>query len=282
MHAHEVCIVTGANRGLGLATAEGLARDGATVVLACRDAGRGAAAEAHVRAEAGHDRVCAMICDLADPESVEAFVVAFRERFDRLDVLVNNAGFTSMERRRSELGLELGWHVGYLGHFQLTDAASGHARLQRAGPGPVPRWLYQSHGSLDLADLGWRERDWDWSQAGCDSQLAKVLYTVELAERLAETGVTVNAVHPGAVRTQAQDVMPWHVRLLIDTVMRVAFVSPRRGARTVLRLAEDPDLADVTGKWFRRYHPGEPHALAADPSAREALWARSEQLLGWA
>jgi len=275
-----VCVVTGANRGLGFATAEGLARDGATVVVACRNMAKGEEAAERVRAAAGHERVEALPLDLAEPASVEGFVAALGARYDRVDVLVNNAGITLLDRQLSCLGVELGWHVQYLGHYQLTRrllpllTAGAPARvIHLAG-------MYQSKGQLVLDDLDWSRRPWDWGQAGADAQLARVMFSAELAARLRGTGVTVNAVHPGAVRTHAQDVLPLHLRILIDTVMRVAFVAPARGARTVLRLAEDEDLADTTGRWFRRYRVQEPHPLCHDAQARQALWAKSAELLG--
>jgi len=280
MHASEVCIVTGANRGLGLATAEGLARDGATVVLACRDAHRGFEAEATVRAAAQHDRVHFLSCDLADPHSVDSFVHTFSQQFDRLDVFVGNAGVTLPDLHRSALDVEVGWHVGYLGHYQLLRRLL--PTLQASSPARIVllAGLYHQRGQLTLDDLGWAHRPWDWAQAGSNSQLAKVLLAYELADRLAGTGVTVAAVHPGAVRTHTQDVLPWHLRLLADTVLRPAFVSPRRGARTVLRLAEDEALEDGRGYWFRRYHEAEPHPMAHDAAARRALWNVSADLLG--
>ena len=238
LHA-EVCVVTGANRGLGLAIAEGLARGGATVVLACRDPDRGAEAAAGVGEAAGHDRVFSLLCDLADPTSVDAFATEVMERFDRIDVLVNNAGLSPLDRRVSALGVELGWHISHLGHYQLTRRLI--PRLVRSAPARIITLAgqYQRRGELRLDDLGWRRRPWDWGQAAADAQLARVLFTVGCAARLADTGVTANAVHPGAVRTRAQDVFPAHVRLLLATVLRPVFVSPRRGAKTVLRLAED-------------------------------------------
>lgn len=279
MHTDEVHVVTGANRGLGLAIAEGLARDGATVVLACRSAERGEQAAAQVRIQAGHDRVHAMVCDLADPSSVDRFADAFLERFERLDVLVNNAGLMLLEHEQSALGVELGWHASYLGHFQLTLRL--REILERSAPARVVNLagLYNRRGTLRLDDLGWEDRTWDWAQAGADTQLARVLFTAELAERLEGTGVTANAVHPGAVRTHAQDALPLHIRLLVDTLMWVAFVSPRRGARTVLRVAEDPDLHEVSGRWYRRYREAEPNPLVHDALSRAALWEHSTALL---
>jgi NAD(P)-dependent dehydrogenase (short-subunit alcohol dehydrogenase family) len=279
MHSDEVHVVTGANRGLGRAIAEGLARDGATVLLACRSPERGAEARAQVREAAGHDRVHFLPCDLVEPGSVQAFAQEVQRRFGRVDVLVNNAGLTPVEHALSPLGVELGWHASYLGHYQLTRLLL--PTLQRSAPARVVNLagLYQRRGTLVLDDLAWEARDWDWGQAGADTQLARVVFTIELARRLHGTGVTANAVHPGAVRTHAQDALPAHLRLLANTVMRIAFVSPPRGARTVLRLAEDPDLAEVSGRWYRRYHPAEPNPLALDPVAGLALWERSAALL---
>ncbi|MCA9566723.1 MAG: SDR family NAD(P)-dependent oxidoreductase [Myxococcales bacterium] len=279
MHDDVTALVTGANRGLGRATAEGLARDGATVILACRDAERGEDAALEIREATGNTRVHAVPCDLEDPGSVDRCAESVLSRFPALHVVVANAGLTLLEREITGLDVERGWHAGYLGHFQLVSRL--RERLVASAPARVVvlAGLYHRKGELRLDDLDWIERAWDWGQASADVQLARVMFAKELAVRLGSQGVTPVSVHPGAVRTHAQDVLPPHLRLLVDTVMRVAFVSPERGARTVLRLAEDEDLAPFAGAWFRRYHPAATHPAVDDPEARAALWEASERLV---
>lgn len=271
------CLITGATSGLGRATAEALARAGDTLLLPCRDPAAAARVEAELRSAGGHQRVHMLPCDLARPATVDAAAAAVLGRLDHLDLLILNAGATPLERSLSPVGVELGWHTSYLGHFQLLQRLL--PALGRGSRVIVLAGMYQARGQLRLDDLDWRERPWSWSQAAYDTQLARVLFTLEAAAHLRDRGVTVNAVHPGAVRTRAQDVLPWPTRLLVDTLMRFVFVSPARGAQTVLRLADDPALAEVTGTWFRRFQRSEPHPLVHDADARRALWDRSLALL---
>lgn len=275
-----VALITGANAGLGFATAKALARADWTVWLLCRDPGRAAAARATIRGAAGHDRVHTVIADLAAPDQVAAAIARVREGTARLDALVANAGLMPTTLQLSGLGVELGWHASHLGHVQL---ALGLLPLLRASaPARIVHLagLYHRRGTLRLDDLAWEDRPWSAGQAGADVQLARVLFAVELAERLKGSGVTSNAVHPGAVRTGAQDAAPWWARLLIATVMRPAFVSADVGARTVVRLVTDPDLATTSGAWFRRFTEAPVHALARAPAARGALWDKDLELLG--
>jgi NAD(P)-dependent dehydrogenase (short-subunit alcohol dehydrogenase family) len=271
------CLITGATSGLGRATAEVLAGAGDTLLLPCRDPAAATRVEAELRSAAGHLRIHTLPCDLARPATVDATSAAVLERFDHLDLLILNAGATPLERSLSPAGVELGWHTSYLGHFQLLQRLM--PALGRGSRVIVLAGMYQAYGQLRLDDLDWHERPWSWSQAAYDTQLARVLFTVEAAARLRDRGVTVNAVHPGAVRTRAQDVLPWPTRLLVDTLMGFVFASPARGAQTILRLADDPALAEVTGVWFRRFQPSAPHPLVQDAGARRALWDRSLELL---
>lgn len=277
---HGVIIITGANSGIGRATARALGRAGEVVVMACRDLARGEAARAALVAENPDARLHVLRCDLADLASVRAFAAELSRRFPRVRALVHNAGVYPPERTLSRDGFELMLAVGFLGPFLLTHLLE--PALQAAAPARVVQLagIYHRRGGIDLGDLQWERRAWDRAAANNQVQLARVVFTVELARRLAGLGVTANAVHPGAVLTEALDQAPWYLRLLAHTLARPGFVGPDRGAAPVVALATAPELADVSGKFFDRFTVA-PHVPAAlDVEVAGRLWSEAGRLVG--
>ncbi len=256
-------LVTGANRGIGLEVAKGLARRGARTVLLCRDPDRGAAALAAVSEEA-HGEVSLIECDLADLVSVASAAQQLVQDEDGLDILVHNAGVYPQERELTPDGVELTFAVDVLGPFLLTHrvlpllrAAAelrGEARIvQLAG-------MYHLRGELVLDDLHFADRPYDPPEANAQAQLARVVLARRWARGLHAEDILVNCVHPGPVLTDALKDAPWAARVLAHTVARPAYYSPEAGAQPVLRLACDPDLF-TTGAFFRRFQL---HAGAQD------------------
>jgi len=269
-----ICLVTGANAGIGLETAKGLAVRGGRVILLCRDDAKGRAAVEEV----GHDAEL-VLADLTDHDAVRAAADAVLARHDALHVLVNNAGAFSMERQLDAHGVEQSFSAGFLGHFLLTGLL--RERLVASAPSRVIHVAGISHrkGALDLDDPWFGARPWDAWAANQQTQLARVVFAVELARRLEGTGVTSNAVHPGAVITGAQQAAPWWARLLIHTVLRPGFVRPPRGARPVVRLAARPELEGVTGRFFDRVREADVVAAARDEAMGERLWRFAQGLI---
>lgn len=248
--------------------------------MACRDPLRGEAARAALLAERPDAKLHVLRCDLADLSSVRAFAAEVAARFPRVRVLIHNAGVYPAERTRSKDGFELMLAVGLLGPFLLTHllrpalVAGAPARVvQLAG-------IYHRRGQLDLSDMQWERRPWDRMAANNQVQLARVIVTVELARRLADEGVTANAVHPGAVLTEALRQAPWYLRLLAHTLARPAFVGPDGGAAPVVRLATAPDVEGVTGRFFDRFTAAEHVPAARDGALAQALWAEAARLVG--
>lgn len=270
----QTCLVTGANAGIGLHTAKGLAVRGGRVILLCRDEAKGRAAVEEV----GHEAEL-VLADLTDHDAVRRAAGEILERFDALHVLINNAGTFSMDRRVDARGVERSFSAGYLGHFLLTSLL--RERLEASAPARVIHLAGISHrkGQLDLDDPWFERRPWDAWAANKQTQLARVVFAVELARRLEGTGVTSNAVHPGAVLTDTTRAAPWWARLLIHTVLRPGFVRPPRGARPVVWLAARPELAEVTGRFFDRQREAELVGAARDPGLGTRLWEFSEDLI---
>jgi NAD(P)-dependent dehydrogenase (short-subunit alcohol dehydrogenase family) len=271
-----VCVVTGASSGIGFETARGLAQAGATVVLACRDAARGEAARASIAASTGAgDRLSVMALDLASFASVRAFAAAFKSRFEKLHVLVENAGVTPVARQTTADGLEMTIGTNHFGHFLLARELL--PQLRAAAPSRIVVVSSKLHkqATLDFDDLQFEKRPFAWGPVYGASKLANTMFAVSLAERLAGSGVTVNAVHPGTVRTALMR----DFNVALRAIVRLFFASPEKGARTSLFAAMAPALDGVTGKYFEDSKEAATGPAVSDRVARERLWAVTEEII---
>ena len=274
----KICAVTGANSGIGKATASGLAGMGATVVMVCRDRGRGEAARDEIRERTGSDAVELMLADLSVQASIRDFVERFGRAYGRLHVLVNNAGVVAPRRTVTADGLELTFAVNYLAPFLLTNLLLD--ALKAGAPARVVNVAGSLHrrGKVDFDDLQ-SEKDYSFARAGYRSKLALILFTYELARRLEGTAVTANCLHPGAVRTGIAGGLPWYVRAAAFFA-KPFFVSPARGARTSVYLASSPAVEGVTGKYFSKMREVCSSPASYDEEAAARLWRVSEELTG--
>ncbi|MCA9968992.1 MAG: SDR family oxidoreductase [Anaerolineales bacterium] len=274
----KVCLVTGANSGIGKETALALAQRGATVVMVARSRTRGEAALAEVRQACGHDRVALLLADLSVQAEVRQLAAAFRRQYARLDVLVNNAGALFMSRELSADGIEKTFALNHLGYFLLTTLLLD--MLRASAPARIINVSSDAHfqGQLDFDDLQ-LENGYAGFRAYSLSKLANVLFTRELARRLAGSGVTANAMHPGFVGSNFAKNNGLLARLAM-TLLRPFARTPEQGAETVVYLATSPEVADVSGAYFADKKAKEPAAAARDPEAAQRLWAVSEALAG--
>ena len=279
-----VCVVTGANRGIGMATALGLARRGATVVMLARDAQRGAAACEAVRRAGESDDVSLVVADLASMESVRATAADIAGRHPAVHALVNNAGVNLARRTLTTDGLEATLAVNHLAPFLLTNLLLPALR-RGAASGRSTRVVtvtseFERFGRIAFDDLQGARRYWG-TLAYTQSKLANVLFTYELATRLAGSGITANCVDPGLVAT---DLMREHVLFRprwLKAVWGRVLATPEKGARAAVYAASAPELATVTGKCFDRYGRAiNTSRQSRNPVTRERLWALSEKLTG--
>ncbi len=281
----KVVVVTGSNVGIGLETAVGLAAQEATTVLACRNRAKAEAAAHEVTRRTWSDDVQIISLDLADLASVRQAAEEILTRWDRLDVLVNNAGGTWSARQETAQGFEYTFGVNHLGHFYLTNLL-----LPRLCAGASSRIVNVTSVGHHAAWRGMRfedlqsEKRYEAMEAYCRSKLANILFTRQLAKRLAAAGggahVTVNAAHPGPVRSSfgmdgdLHGFMGFGMRLV-----RPFEISPRRGAKTSIHLATSPAVAGRTGEYWVRSRPGQMSRQAHDDEAAARLWDESERLL---
>jgi NAD(P)-dependent dehydrogenase (short-subunit alcohol dehydrogenase family) len=278
---NKVIVITGSNIGIGKETAVGLASLGATTVLACRNQEKAGAAAAEIKERSGNDDVQLVSLDLADLDSVRTAADEILNRWDRLDVLINNAGGIWTERHETKQGVEQTFGVNHLGHFLLTHLLLD--RLKQSAPSRI----------LNLASVGhhmaWRGMRFDDLQsekryAGMEvygrSKLANVLFSRELAKRLAGTGVTVNAVHPGPVRSGfGMDGDMKGLMGLGNKLIRPFEISAAAGAKTSIYLASSPEVEGKTGGYWVRSKPGHMSKQAQSDEQAARLWDESEKLL---
>ena len=275
----KICIVTGGTSGIGWVTACRLAQWGATVLLIGRDLQRGWAAEERIQHEFGNQNVKFFQMDLSVQDQIRQFVAAFHQGYDRLDLLVNNAGITLLTRRLSVDGVEMTFAVNHLGHFLLTNLLLD--TLKESAPSRVINVSSGSHrgAQIDFNNLR-GETGYKGLQAYGQSKFANVLFTYALARRMENTGVTVNAVHPGFVLTNLGRDNGWLIHNIIRLVMRFGGIAAEEGAETLIYLASSPEVEKVTGKYFHKMKPVETSPQSYDHDTALRLWEISEELTG--
>jgi len=267
-----VFLVTGANTGIGLATAEALARRGASVYVASRSVGKGEAAVASIKAASGSESVFFLRLDLADLDSVRSCAAEFLALGEPLHVLINNAGVGGA-RGLTRQGFELTFGINHLGHFALTTALLD--RIVDSAPSRVVTVASDAHYSargIDFTALRRPARGITGLHEYAVSKLCNVLFSAELARRTSGSGVTTYALHPGVVASDIWRRVPWPVRPLITRRM----LSVDEGALTSLYCATSPAVADDSGLFYDNCAPRAPSAVATPELAAE-LWRRSEE-----
>jgi len=279
MHG-KICMVTGANSGIGKATALALAQMGATVVMVCRDRARGEEARREITTKSRNTAVDLLLADLSSQQSIRQLVGNFKQRYTHLHVLINNAGAAFTGRRETVDGLEMTFAVNYLAPFLLTNLLLDV--LKASAPARIVNVSSNSHeaGYIAMDDLQ-AEQHYSNMRAYGQAKLAVVLFTYELARRLQGTGVTANCLHPGFVATHfgQRDVGP-AFRLLVKVIGRFG-TSPEKGAKTSIYLASSPEVEGVTGQYFVKSMPKRSAAISYDESLQRHLWEQSAKLVNW-
>jgi len=277
-----ICIVTGANSGIGKETALGLAQIGARVVMVCRNAEKGKAALEEIRRESGSSQVDLLMADMSSQASIRALAEQIQQKYPRLDVLVNNAGGAALARTLSADGFEMTLAANHLGAALLTLLlldllkASEQSRIVN-----VSSCEAQQPSRLDMDDLQFERRKYSGVAAYRQSKLLMNAFTFELARRLAGTGVTANCLHPGAVATNiwSSAALPRIFKLLIALV-KPFMLNSKRGAAVSLYLAASPEVAQVSGEYFVKCKPARSNPLSRDPKLMAEVWLCTEQMTG--
>lgn len=277
----KVCMITGANSGIGKATALSLGRMEMTVVLVCRNLDRGQAAQAEIQAASGNPNIDLLLGDLSSQAEVRRLVQDFKSRYSRLHVLINNAGVTLSKRQVTQDGIETVFAVNYLAPFLLTSLLLD--MLKASAPARVVNVAgdYHRKATINFDDL-MGEKGYDGMRANNQSKLAMVLFTYELARQLDGTGVTANCLHPGAVATGGPLKDPDLSKFgrFMYKLVKPFFLSPEKGAETSVYLASSPEVEGVTGKYFVRKQAVASSPESYDLEIASRLWKISTQLTG--
>ncbi len=275
----KICLITGANSGIGKETALGLARKGASVVMVCRDRTKGETARNEVKAQSGNNNVDLLLTDLSSQQAIRQLVEDFQSRYSQLHVLINNAGVFMLNRRETVDGLEMIFAVNYLAPFLLTNLLLD--MLKASSPARIINVSSSAHeqGYINLDDLQ-SEQGFPLMRAYGQSKLALLMFTYDLARRLQGTGVTVNALHPGFVATSiGQSGVPVFLRPLIRLILSIPGISPEEGAKTSIYLASSPDVQGLSGRYFVKSIPVRSAPIAYDEALQQKLWEESAKLV---
>lgn len=272
-----LCVITGATHGIGEATAHALAGSDTRLVLVARDAARAAAVADRIRARQPAAVIDVELADLSSMNAVRRLASRLAGRYQRIDVLINNAGVYPFKRRVTEDGFELSLAVNHLAPFLLTNLLWD--RLIASSPSRVINVNSSAHEavSIDLDDLQ-MERDFDSSRAYGRTKLANMLFTVEAARRVAADKMTVNAMHPGLVATNFANV--GGIVSVAWTIMKPFLRTPAQGADTVVYLATSPAVSGRSGGYFIDRQPAATNPRVADRALAARLWDLSAALTG--
>jgi NAD(P)-dependent dehydrogenase (short-subunit alcohol dehydrogenase family) len=277
MHG-KVCVITGATSGIGLVAAERLAAMGARLLLVARDKARGEAAFARIQARAPGSALRIVYGDLSRLAEMNRLGSEIAALEPRIDVLINNAGAMFAERGVTADGLERTFALNHMAYFVLSNrlkpslVAASQARIVNTASAAHHR----AAAGLDFDDLQ-SERDYHYFTVYGRSKLANILFTRELARRLAGTGVSANCLHPGFVATRFGDNNRAFFRIGIG-IAKLFAITPEKGAETIVYLASSPEVADVSGTYFAECRPARLSSAAQDDAAARRLWDESARI----
>lgn len=278
LQAMKTILITGATSGIGLESAVALAKQGHRLVLVGRDAAKMAAAVDEVKRRSGA-ATDSLLCDLGSLAQIRKLAADVLAKYDRLDVLVNNAGLVTRRREVTEDGVERTFAVNHLAPFLLTSLLLD--LIVKSAPARIVNVSSVEHydATMSVDDPGFERGGWSIVAAYRRSKLGNVLFTRALAKRLEGKGVTVNAVNPGAVATPLWDKGPAWIQPVAWLGKKLFFSTAEEGCKPIVRLASSPDVEGKTGLYFDKLKPKEPSKLALDDQLTEKLWAESARLV---
>ncbi|MFT6210580.1 MAG: NAD(P)-dependent dehydrogenase (short-subunit alcohol dehydrogenase family) [Bacteroidia bacterium] len=274
-------VITGGNAGIGKATAIELAKKGADIVITSRSEDKAKAAVAEIKSASENDSVSYVLVDLSSQESVRKAAAELKTKCPKIDVLINNAGCYVSDLQLNVDGLEMQFATNHIGHFLLTNLILNN--IKAAGKARIINLASIAHNStreLNLDDINYEKEGYGGWKAYSRSKYSNILFTKELAKRLEKDGITVNAVHPGGVRTEiAEKNVNWFTKLGW-IVMKPFMITVEKGAATSIYLASSPKAEGITGHYWVKSKQEWSNRPSQDEANWLALWEKSEKLVG--
>ncbi|KAL7048379.1 hypothetical protein ACKWTF_003330 [Chironomus riparius] len=272
---NKVVIITGGSTGIGKACAIDLAKRGGKIYIACRDEPNNEQAFEDIRNESGSNNIHFLELDLASLKSIRKFSEKFYKLETKLDILINNAGVLTPKKQLTEDGFEMHMGVNYLGHFLLTNLLLDMLKASEPSRIILVSSVIHRVCSLKHKDLMSKHYFSKYRAYGM-SKLAILLFTTELSRRLKDTKVAVNCCHPGLVNT---DITQEIISDIVSKIYSLFAKTPLEGAQNYIKLAVDPNLESVTGKYFEDCQEKEPSSEAKDIDIAKWLWEKSSELV---
>jgi len=271
----KVCMITGANSGIGKATALGLAKMGASVVMVCRDKIRGERALNDIKNKCKNTSVDLLLTDLSSQKAIYQLVNDFKKKYQFLHVLINNAGVNLSRRKLTEDGIEITFAVNYLAHFLLCNLLFD--TLKASAPARIVNVASSIQGkSIDFGNLN-GEKHYHQLKAYSQSKLADILFTYEFGRRFDGSGVTINCLHPGFVKTKMVRNYRKFVKIFYHFI-GLFMKSPKKGAKTSIYLASSDEVDGVSGKYFKKGKEAESTIDSYNKEIAKELWDISIKL----
>jgi len=270
---NKICLITGATSGIGKTTALGLAKLGMNVIFNTRDETRGQKVKDELIRQSGNQNIEVLFCDLGSFQSVCNFVNQVKSRYEKIDILINNAGVWTTKKELSEDGIEMQFAVNHLAPFLLTNNLLDW--LKKASQGRIINVSSGVHyrGKIDLSDPEFIEKPYVSINAYTLTKIANILFTRELSKRLSETNITANSLAPGWVNTG----LFRDTNLFVKIAARWLALSPEKGAETMIYLSGSDKVENVTGEYFSRNKIKRSGRVTYDAELATRLWTLSEE-----
>jgi NAD(P)-dependent dehydrogenase (short-subunit alcohol dehydrogenase family) len=274
---NKICLVTGATAGIGKVTAQALAEQGAKVVLVSRNKEKCALTVSEIKNQTGNKDVDFIASDLSSQKEIYKLAEEFIKTHSHLDILVNNAGAVFTSREVSPDGFEMTFALNHLNYFLLTNLLINQLKKSPAARIVNVSSMAHESGQINFDDLQGERRYSGWG-AYCQSKLANVLFTYELARRLASTKITTNALHPGVVGTNFGSNNSGFMAMFVRLYLRLFSISDKEGAQTSIYLASSPEVENVSGKYFVKRKIRNSSSASHNKDVALRLWQVSLEL----
>lgn len=275
---NKLCVITGANSGIGFETTKALAKKGAYIVMVCRNEDKAEEARQQIIDETSNPGIDIVLCDFAIQSEIREAAEKIKANYDKVDVLINNHGFLAAEREETVDGLEKTFAVNHIGYFLFTNLLLDH--IKASDYGRIINVASEAHraGEFDPENIQLAE-GYKPIKAYGNSKLFNILFTKELAQRLVDTNVTANCLHPGVVASNFGQSGSW-VMSLLYTIGKPFMRSNKKGAETQIYLATSDEVKETNGAYFKDKKAATPSKTARDAEAARLLWEMSEKLCG--